>query len=475
MEKLVEIKKVHVPKKIDRRLVNLVFSFHCLGDGLYIMSGTLGFVLKLVIFFGVCVSLFYVVSGIQQHQFRQIGQRRYRQASVVRQTHESLVEQTPLVEDPLCTGSNASPEEKYCKIARNWTQIEEENLRLGESFTPNKVHIFTYANLRSNGLCMLASTIQHFGHTLNVMGFDKSDTMFDGTRSVKEQCVCTPLEQPTPSSSNFLDKMISPFTGKKPAEQNCTCTEVPISAIMKKYRWMTYMVEHHDGLGISENDLVMFVDGFDLVAQNPIEPAKEIFKKVMKGRRGVLFSGEKNCFPFDVQKKRGGGWGWMHGRRICVQQRVSKDPEMIDGNQLCRVMSCKAPTKGPYQWINSGAYMGDVLSLQSFFKAAKRLEIDYDMHDDQAIAQLVQVTFPRINVVTDTHSQVWFSLQNFDKGDVPRIDEKREVCLPNYLIDGKPPVNQLTETSAILMHFNGNGKSFQGSCTNTVFNAFKVR
>ena len=327
--------------------------------------------------------------------------------------------------DPLVFGQNAS-----CKVA--YEEDAEDDERLGEPIDAQRLHVFTF-NDKDGGLCGLAGSAAHFGRLqqVHVLGFKGSMAYFDGTP--------------------------------------CRCEKM--NSLMRKIFWMEHIAKTH-GTNVSmvgKDDLLMFVDGFDVIVQSDMRTeVVRLFKKIMKGRRGVLFQGEKNCFPFDKVRKRGGGWESFWGNPLCVHTSVDEEPRVVDFRDTCEIMSRLAPTEGPYRWINSGGYVGDPVSLLAFFKGLAETMQRVKFPDDQAQAQLVQMLFPRINVKVDSSAEIWFSFQNFDDGDVPRINATTERCDADYILDGMPPRNRLTGSLPMMMHFNGNGKPFLGSCISAV-------
>jgi hypothetical protein len=135
-------------------------------------------------------------------------------------------------------------------------------------------------------------------------------------------------------------------------------------------------------------------------------------------------------------------------------------PRLIKGKDMCALMTNL--TRGPYRWLNSGGYMGDALSVRAMLEGTRAVEARYNGAGggDQTFAQLTQVSFPRINIRVDANASIWFALQNYDEGNVPGI-RVGSGCDLNYT----GAVNRLTGIHSIFMHFNGNGKPFQGSCT----------
>jgi hypothetical protein len=75
-------------------------------------------------------------------------------------------------------------------------------------------------------------------------------------------------------------------------------------------------------------------------------PPKELLKRylnITKGKRGIVFSGEKNCFPFDDYKASGGGWRMMWDRMLCVQPEDTA--YYVTGKEMCQLMADKVRSK----------------------------------------------------------------------------------------------------------------------------------
>lgn len=305
---------------------------------------------------------------------------------------------------------NTQPPKPSCKPA-SWFDAESDP-RLGKPFTPKQFRIFAFADGEKGGVCDLATTLN--GYTLNVLGFQKS---------------------------------------------RLHRTDDPAAlSYMKKLLWMRHVVHHH----ANDNDVFLFLDAFDSVAQHDVSLALPRFTEIMQGKRGVLFQGERNCFPFDEFRSHGGGWAIMHDQNICVDTGT---PRVIQGKDMCSLMSNMSTSSGPYRWLNSGGYMGDALSLRAMLAGTALMEQRYKGAGggDQTFAQLTLVSFPRINMRVDVNAAIWFALQNYENGDVPGI-HVHGGCDANYT----GAVNTLTGIQSIFMHFNGNGKPFQGSCTKAV-------
>jgi hypothetical protein len=321
-----------------------------------------------------------------------------------------------------------------------WFAIESDP-RLGQPFEPKRdaVRIFVFADGDSGGVCPLARSMGP-EVTLNVLGFRKSQRHFDGTRA------------------------------------NASHT----SSYMKKLHWMRHLTQHTD-----EDDVILFLDAFDSIAQQALDLLLPRFTRLLGGCRGVLFQGERNCFPFDQVRSRGGGWAVMANDDICVDPAgpyiikgtdphsalaPSEGPYIIKGRDMCALMSNMSVTTttsgrgapaggGGGVWLNSGGYMGDVLSLRAMLAGCRAMRQRYPnaAGGDQTYAQLALVAFPAINMHVDSESRIWFALQNYEAGQVPGIGATG--CDANYTPD---------PSHSLFMHFNGNGKGFQASCTKVI-------
>jgi hypothetical protein len=307
-----------------------------------------------------------------------------------------------------------------------WFDIESDP-RLGQPFAPrgNVVRVFVFADGDSGGVCPLARSMGP-RVTLNVLGFRKSQRHFDET----------------PANASHL------------------------SSYMKKLHWMRHLTQH-----THEEDVLLFLDAFDSVAQQDLESLLPRFTQLLGGRRGVLFQGERNCFPFDQVRSRGGGWAVMANDDICVDPPAPRaGPYVIKGRDMCALMSNMSATATPTSakgaggggsglWLNSGGYMGDVLSLRAMLAGCRAMQQRYPKAagGDQTYAQLALVTFPAINMRVDSDSRIWFALQNYEAGQVPGIGATE--CDANYTP---------APSHSLFMHFNGNGKGFQASCTKAI-------
>lgn len=302
-----------------------------------------------------------------------------------------------------------------------WFAIESDP-RLGQSFEPkwDAIRVFVFADGDSGGVCPLARSMGP-KMTLNVLGFRKSQRHFDGT----------------PANASHM------------------------SSYMKKLHWMMHLTQH-----AHEDDVLLFLDAFDSIAQQDLESVLPRFTQLLGGRRGVLFQGERNCFPFDQVKSRGGGWAVMANDDICVDPPAPRaGPFIIKGKDMCALMSNmsatasgrSAPAGGA--WLNSGGYMGDVLSLRAMLAGCAAMQQRYPnaAGGDQTYAQLALVTFPAINMHVDSDARIWFALQNYESGQVPGIGATE--CDANYTP---------APSHSLFMHFNGNGKGFQASCTKAI-------
>jgi hypothetical protein len=161
-----------------------------------------------------------------------------------------------------------------------------------EAFVPSGVQFFSFVRGKRKAVLPLAGSLHRLGAELRVVGWD-----------------------PTPSKYKEV--------------------------VMQKFEQMQRAVE---GAGVNEEDVVCFMDGFDMVAQHL--PPKELLKRylnITKGKRGIVFSGEKNCFPFDDYKESGGGWRMMWDRALCVQPEDKA--YYVTGKEMCQLMADKVRSK----------------------------------------------------------------------------------------------------------------------------------
>ncbi len=271
-----------------------------------------------------------------------------------------------------------------------------------------RVHIFTFADKRFNHVCALAGTVAAFNHQLNLLGTESKDMLFH------------------------------PFT--------------------KKFLWMQYAV-HSPPLDIS--DLILFVDGFDTIVQCNISDLPNVFYKLTNNSPGIVFSGENNCWPFN----RNNG---AKNVSYMIRMSATDEPMFIKKENMCTFLKDRQKNAGPYRYLNSGAYVGDVASIRRFFQLANTL-VKNNFTDDQLISQLIFAQNPNINIIIDTKAEIFLSFHGIKRGDINEVDTIMHKCRPGYFDSMKnPSKNNLINKTAFIVHFNGPSKKFAPSCMNEI-------
>ena len=124
----------------------------------------------------------------------------------------------------------------------------------------------------------------------------------------------------------------------------------------------------HSKIGINAStDLIVGMDGFDTLAtRNPTENLAKKFWKLTKGKNGIIFGGEKVCWPFSIVTVQES----MVGKFFGGQMTRNSDLRKLGAKDVCEFIHKKASLVSgrdfmTYPYLNSGVFVGDLKSVQS--------------------------------------------------------------------------------------------------------------
>lgn len=242
-------------------------------------------------------------------------------------------------------------------------------------------------------------------------------------------------------------------------------------AYMKKSKWLAYLANHGSAVfGISSQDLILVIDS-DVLFQDDIEKIRTIYENRMGHKRGLLFNGEKTCFPF----------GHGQARDFRRYRKYYPSGQSFYGKNACRNM--RMFSNGPFPHLNFGSFISDMASLVNFYKAIDLLREEdgeaFAEYDDQALAQRVMLQFSKhqVPIVVDDlgeFSYLWVNGQHFrpnaTKPDRVKPNTER-MCNKNAYLDsqGQPPVHLATNKSSVMLHFaSARGRQCMDSCYRSI-------
>lgn len=285
-----------------------------------------------------------------------------------------------------------------------------------------KLHLFTFDSDPSPN-CALACNAKFQGLRLNVLGLDY--------------------------------KKHSPFMF---GQRLCfDCGEEDLTFV--KLRYMQAVVENLELTGkkvgerISENDLILFVDSFDVLLQKSAEEMVAMYLEKAPEQNQIIFNSEVCCFPLankEFTRREGtsshcAGWGM-------ASDKMFFDPtsnSYLQGKELCSFFQARAGP-GRHKFLNSGVYMGPARLVRELLREVDRIlstrfavsakssranEPGNSGKFDQLLVQLVQVEAPRIGITVNDDASVFMRLQQPSDAD----DFERPLCEPGHFRDGTPP------------------------------------
>ena len=223
---------------------------------------------------------------------------------------------------------------------------------------------------------------------------------FDGAFDVSET-------EKSPLWNDFSFKIVSCGTDETKMEKNLSSIDVNIG---KNVVWRGGTMEGPGGgqkinlmknylSSLSENDIVMFIDGYDTFLAADRE---EIVNRYLGFDADIVFSAEKTCWP---------------------------DPSLAD---------LHPPSHTECRYLNSGTYIGTVKALRALF-----FDTIEDHEDDQLYIQK-QFLSGRHNIVLDVESYIFFCLAKAEK-DV--------LVKSNYII------NTASNCTTCVIHGNGGNQT----------------
>ncbi|OQR96036.1 hypothetical protein ACHHYP_17199 [Achlya hypogyna] len=313
------------------------------------------------------------------------------------------------------------------------------------SFKPRNIRFLTLADDRRGEICALAAAVYQQGSVLEVMGWDGSDTFFDGT-TCGERCK-------TPEDATFR-------FGQE-----------------KKLYWLLHYFENKPDL--HDDDLVLFTDAWDVILNGDSASLKELFLRQTNHERGVIFNGEPSCGDSFTLPSAYGDKLRDHNWRVKLEK--DQQPRLVNGRAMCSAIAAKTLSTtlipGPNWSLGSGGILGDVRSIRAFLRKvhavrreqeeayAKDPEKSFLFEGDQILFQLAYLQSPEINAKVDASGEIFFVLSFLvADGDFDDFSPS-DGCTSRYMAHGKASRFAWNQVAPVFFHFPGDFKKMYGSCS----------
>lgn len=163
---------------------------------------------------------------------------------------------------------------------------------------------------------------------------------------------------------------------------------------------------------LPENDVVLFVDAFDVML---VQPKEEILTAFYRLKSPIVFAGEMNLFPYKKLKK-------------AFSQNT------------------------PFPYLNSGGYIGYVSALKAFLKDLRFTEHRGDQE------QIIKYHVRRKRVTIDTNAEIFLCLIRLTENDI-------EIHSDGTVFSNK------TSTKPGVIHANGGSFPLLNKIYSTMFGA----
>jgi hypothetical protein len=311
-----------------------------------------------------------------------------------------------------------------------------------DGFRPRRTHLFSFADSPKQQVCLLAAGAAQYGYEVNMLGWNKSESFADGTS----------------------------------CGEPCKLKHDVMKAHERKIYWQHDLTQKYAEYGIHDDDLIVFTDAFDVLIQSDPGRIADLFLQQTRNRRGVVFNGEPTIGSSFLLT---GDYG-DRLRRGQYEVRLATDqsPRNVSGNDLWKLMAAKtlmtAASNGPFFGLNSGIFVGDPVSLRTFFEHV--LEVKKTMTDtrgDQILYQVAYVRYPELNMVVDTAASIsYVQSYLYRPGDVNLFSTRQEgnktvtTCLAEEYLTAATPGSKIrfgTDSEPVFMHFPGDFKPMYGT------------
>lgn len=317
-----------------------------------------------------------------------------------------------------------------------------------------KIHVLTYADSVTEDLCYLAASTESAGAGLHVIGLSRSRQL--------------PWERE-------LEPQI----------------EDGQHDVFIKTMWLMWEAMKR----FPEDDLVVYVDAFDVLFQRPVAYISATYERLARAsleRRGaaekkeeyarrdwpVLFAGTKQCHPFmsgqirpDIlSADRLSGGGSYHGER---RYACGDSDKTILGREVCDALQSRSArrdlfasgsSESKFIFPTPGNYVGPVGAVRRVLGHLLALHRASFEMDNQALLAIMLLC-NRSEGIIDTAAEIFYDLSDFHETDV-----ERPLCedgyfetdgnMKDHLAAGRPPHvygrwDKQNPTIPAVIHFSG--------------------
>lgn len=231
-------------------------------------------------------------------------------------------------------------------------------------------------------------------------------------------------------------------------------------------------------LGFAEDDLLLFVDAFDVIIQRPLHDFSHVFDELLVQRctqhgfndcamatrraslrqEAVVLLGEHSCWPWPLPgmqrtgRPRGVSMAYMEGHTFEVvrwsDRTAAAANASVTATQMC-AETRRLARGGLWPHPNSGVFAGSVQATRRFFGRLQRLAMAGHF-EDQAMFHLAALQHPSEAILVDSNASLFASQFAYNAAWW-----QRPACFADYWGPDGPPQLLATGRAPFALHFNG--------------------
>eukprot|EP00928_Gymnodinium_smaydae_P026965 TRINITY_DN21006_c0_g1_i2.p1 TRINITY_DN21006_c0_g1~~TRINITY_DN21006_c0_g1_i2.p1 ORF type:complete len:637 (+),score=88.65 TRINITY_DN21006_c0_g1_i2:79-1911(+) len=335
-----------------------------------------------------------------------------------------------------------------------------------------RVHIFTYVDNPRPTLCTLANSVHALGGYINVIGLG-DDEFFGGVPHGALDKIADALAEQG-RTPRILDRRGSaPIT----CHTRAACSKPSGLAKIRKFFALRRYLQDFD-----DEDLLFFLDGFDSMIEAPtLDHLVATFDRLqlragplVTSRGGpVIFSGERNCWPFPNSGEVSGDY-----RADFVYELGNRT--RLRGDEICEYWA-RLRQAGHFRlgrqggslivpFINSGVFAGRVGSLRQLFHlASETLQLFGDFEDQGLVYAMAlraaSAERPWVPLLLDDDGELLGSLHGMDLKILAQRQQAPQVCdfygrLNGGYFSASLGVARAQWPKPLVVHCNGDKKEF---------------
>ena len=235
--------------------------------------------------------------------------------------------------------------------------------------------------------------------------------------------------------------------------------------------------EAEPSAGLRDDDLVVFVDGYDVLLQRRVAELPDAYDRLLQSmgapKDAAVISGEMHCWPWvnpgeEHGRTRDLSTGYLRNESFRLQSG-----QMLKSTDVCQTLARSTPGHWPYP--NGGSWIAPVRTARKLMLLLRSMLLE-GHYDDTAMLglALLQNRPGAPSLLVDANATLFSTQFAYESSRW-----ERPACFSDYFDHaGEPPWQHASKDDdwrpgPFFLHFNGpSGKWRHGWCTNAFARAF---